>query len=219
MNRKEITEHYKKNRKEIKSRLKQFSDLRESSDQRKFKELVFVILTSQTEAKAAWEAVKTLEKENKLFKGDKKQINPVLEEANVSYSMDKSKFIVDNREDLSQPTLADPERKLKINTRIDADDLESTRKWFVENIKGLSWKGSSHFLRNTGYGNGFAIISGHISTQMHNLGLTESLKPPQNRKQYMNQEKLLQEFSEDIGIDIKALDLVLWSMKTGEIFK
>ncbi|EGQ43831.1 MAG: hypothetical protein J07AB43_04970 [Candidatus Nanosalina sp. J07AB43] len=120
---------------------------------------------------------------------------------------------------LSQPTLTDSKHSLKINSRIDEEDLEKTRRWFAENIKGISWKGSSHFLRNIGYGNGFAIISSHISSQMYELGLTKNPNPPDTYRRYVNQEQKLKEFSEDIGIDIKALDLVLWSMRTGEIFK
>ena len=219
MNRKEITEHYRENRKEIEARLKEFRNLRESSDKRKFKELVFVILTSQTEAEKAWEAVQRLEENKRLFKGNKDDIKPLLEDSGISYSLDKAGYIVKNRENLSQPTLTDPERRIKINSRIDGKDLESSREWFVENIQGLSWKGGSHFLRNTGYGNGFAIISGHISSQMYELDLIESPEPPKNREQYLEQEKTLQRFSEEVGIEIKALDLVLFSMKTEKIFK
>lgn len=219
MNRKKITEHYRENREEIEGRLKDFKKLRDSSEDRKFKELVFVILTSQTEAEKAWSAVKSLDEENLIQSGGKGEISRLLDENSVSYPDDKASYIRENFRDLSQPTLEDPEQGLKISRRINTDDLESTRSWFAENVKGISWKGASHFLRNIGYGNGFAIISGHISSQMFELGLTETPEPPENREEYMDMEEKLQEFSDKIGIDIKALDLVLWSMKTGEVFK
>ncbi|MFB6116026.1 MAG: hypothetical protein ABEK10_00805 [Candidatus Nanosalina sp.] len=219
MNQKDIIKHYRSNQKKIESRLEEFNELRNSSDIRKFEELSFVILTSQTDAKNAWQAVKKLREDSLILEGEKEEISDVLENSTISYSKDKADYIVKNRENLSQPTLADPERKVKINSRIDAENLESTREWFSENIKGISWKGASHFLRNIGYGNGFAIISSHIASQLFDLGLTDNPEPPKNRKQYLSKEEALQDLAENTGIDIKALDLVLWSMKTGEVFK
>jgi len=35
----------------------------------------------------------------------------------------------------------------------------------------------------------------------------------------MKQEETMRELAEELGIDIQALDLVLWSMETGEVFK
>ncbi|EGQ43832.1 MAG: hypothetical protein J07AB43_04980 [Candidatus Nanosalina sp. J07AB43] len=64
-NKEDIKQHFKENRKEIENRLEEFRELRESPNKRKFNELVFVILTSQTEAQKAWEASKKL-KEQKI---------------------------------------------------------------------------------------------------------------------------------------------------------
>lgn len=219
MNKQEIFEHYESNKEEIESKLTSFEDLRDSSEERKFKELVFVILSSQTRAEKAWEACKNLEKQDLLLKGSEKEIEKILLEEDVSYPENKSKYIVSNREKLSQPTLQNPEKGLKISQKIDEENLEDSRAWFAENVKGISWKGSSHFLRNIGYGNSFGIISKHISTQMNDIGLNKSPEPPKSKEEYLKQEKVLQDFAKDIGIDIKALDLVLWSAKTGEIFK
>jgi len=219
MNKEKITESYLSKKNEIDSKLESFRELRGSSEERKFKELVFVILSSQTQAEKAWDACEILERKDLLMEGSVEEISQVLEEEGVSYPENKSKFIVSNRDKLSQPTLQNPEKSLKINQKIKEEDLQNTRKWFAENIEGISWKGASHFLRNIGYGNGFAIISGHISMQMHELGLTKSPDPPKNKKEYFEREKELQKLAEDLDIDIKALDLVLWSAKTGNVFK
>lgn len=219
MNKDELIERYQSKKEEIDSRLDDFKALRDSSEERKFKELIFVVLTSQTHAEKAWEACEDLDRQEILLKGSEKDIEQILSEKDVTYPENKSKFIVSNRENLSQPTLQQPEKGLKISQKINEEDLESSREWFAENMKGISWKGASHFLRNIGYGNGFAIISGHIAMQMHELGLTESTEPPKNKKDYLKREKELQKFAEDISIDIKALDLVLWSAKTGKVFK
>lgn len=219
MKRSDIEKQYEEQKEEIESRLEEFHELRDAPEERKFLELVFVILTSQTKAEKAWEAAKQLESQDLLTSGNDECIQQVLEEQDVQYAKEKASYIIENYENLSQPTLADPERKLKISNRIDVEDLDSSRDWFAENVKGISWKGASHFLRNIGYGNGFAIISSHIIDTMQELGLVEAAEPPRNREEYLELEERLQEFAEDTGIDIEALDLVLWSMKTGEVFK
>ena len=131
----------------------------------------------------------------------------------------KAQYIVENYNFLSHPTFSDAEKGLKINQRIKSDDLEKTRDWFVENIKGLGMKGGSHFLRNIGYGNRFAILSSHTVSVLHELGVLKFSEPSKNRKEYFEGEKKVQDFSNEIGIDIKALDLALWSYRTGEVFK
>lgn len=219
MNREEVKQHYRNKRAEIEDRLEDFEELRDSNDYRLFMELVFVILSSQTEARKAWKATKELDEENLLMEGERKQIAEVLAEHGVQYEKNKADYIVENRKYLSQPTLADPTNELKIWNKLDLDDRDKTREWLVDNIKGLGWKGASHFLRNIGYGEGLAIISGHILNSMKELGVIEKIEQPSDREEYLEMERKIQEFSEDIGIDPEALDLVLWSRKTGEVFK
>lgn len=219
MKKREILEHYKENRDQIESRLEEFRSLRDSSEKRKFKELVFVIFTSQTEAEKAWSATEKLDEKDLLLEGSRESIARILEHEDIQYSKDKSSYLVENRENLSQPTLQTPEKSLKITGKIDPENLEESRRWFAENVKGMSWKGSSHFLRNIGYGNSFAIISGHIAAQIYELGITESAEQPGKEEDYLKTEEKIREFSSEIGIGVKELDLVLWSMKTGDIFK
>lgn len=219
MNKEKIREQYEERQEEIEDRLEEFRSLRDASDQRLFKELIFVILTSQSGAKKSWKAVEKLEENNLLEKGGKEVIAETLAAHDIQYERNKSQYIVDNRENLSQPTLSNPEKSLKIHNKINLEDLEKTRKWFAENIKGISWKGSSHFLRNIGYGDNFAIISGHIIDVLHETGVLESAEQPENREEYLETEREMRKLSQELDIDIKALDLVLWSLKTGEVFK
>ena len=219
MNRTGILEHYTENREEIESRLEEFRSLRDSSEDRKFKELVFVIFTSQTKAEKAWQAAEKLDEKDLLLNGSEEEIVEILKQEEIQYSQNKASYLVENRENLSQPTLENPEKGLKISGKIVHENLEESRKWFAENVKGISWKGSSHFLRNIGYGDSFAIISGHIATQIYELGITEAPELPENKEEYLKTEKKIRDFSREIGIEVQKLDLVLWSMKTGEIFK
>lgn len=219
MNREDVKQQYKEKQPEIEQRLEEFQEVGELNDYRLFMELVFVILTSQTEAEKAWEATEELDDKNLLLEGNEAQIAEVLERNGVQYEENKSSYIVENRKMLSQPTLSNPTNELKLEEKLNLDDLEKSREWLVENIKGLGWKGASHFLRNIGYGDRFAIISSHIISSMNELGVIESADQPSDKEEYMKLEQRINDFSEDIGIDVEALDLVLWSMKNGEIFK
>jgi thermostable 8-oxoguanine DNA glycosylase len=49
--------------------------------------------------------------------------------------------------------------------------------------------------------------------------IDETAKPPATRALYLEVEEKLKLFSRDIKIDFDELDLVLWSMKTGEVLK
>ncbi|MFT4892937.1 MAG: N-glycosylase/DNA lyase [Candidatus Nanohaloarchaea archaeon] len=219
MNREKVRNHYEEQKQEIQDRLKDFNQLKEENDYRLFMELVFVILSSQTEAQKAWKATEELDEKNLLMEGNREQIAKVLERNGVQYEESKAEYILKNREKFSQPTLNNPTNELKLREKLDEDNLEKTRKWLAENISGISWKGASHFLRNIGYGNSFGIISTHISTQMKDLEVFENAEAPKNKEEYLEKEEKLKDFSEEISIDIKSLDLVLWSMKTGEVFK
>ncbi|MFB6114885.1 MAG: N-glycosylase/DNA lyase, partial [Candidatus Nanohalobium sp.] len=200
-------------------RIKDFRELQDADEERIFQELVFVILTSQTGAEKAWEAAEQLEKEGLLLRGEKSEIEEVLADNGVQYEKDKAKYIVENRKSLSQPTLNKPEKGLKLKSQIEGKEPEKAREWLVKSVKGLSWKGSSHFLRNIGYGKDFAIISGHIVRKMHQLGLIDEPELPENKEEYLKYEDILRRFSDEIDIPLEELDLVLWSMETGEVFK
>lgn len=215
----EVRKQYENVKKDVKARIRSFRDLRDAGEERVFQELVFVILTSQTEAEKAWSAAERLRKENLLIDGSEPEIKTVLESEDIQYPENKARYIKENRRELNQPTLSDPEKGLKLKEKISDRDPEKAREWLVDNVRGLSWKGASHFMRNTGRGKEFAIISSHIVGKMHQLGLIDDLEMPSGKEEYLEYEKLLEEFSEDIGIPLEELDLVLWSMETGEVFK
>ncbi len=219
MNKEKVRERYEERKEDIDQRLEDFRDLRSSSNHRLFKELVFVILTSQSGAENSWQATQKLDENSLLEKGDREDIAEVLAAYDVQYERNKADYIVENREKLSQPTLTDPKRSLKLKDKIDPENLEKSRKWFAENIKGISWKGASHFLRNVGYGDEFAIISSHIVDVLNELDLLESAEQPKDGEEYLKVEEEMRKLSEELDIEIQALDLVMWSLKTGEIFK
>jgi N-glycosylase/DNA lyase len=99
------------------------------------------------------------------------------------------------------------------------NDLER-RDWLVKEkgIKGLGYKEASHYLRNIGM-KGYAILDKHVLRSMAELKIIEDPKPPNTRSRYLNYELLLKKFADQLNIDFDEMDLVLWSMKTGEILK
>ncbi len=213
-----LLEHYQHNRDEIEATIEEFRKLRTSNDTRIFQELSFVIFTSQSSAENSWSAARKIGMEG-LLELEKGEIAHILTQEDVAYENRKADYIIQNREFLSQPTFRNPSTTLKLKSRIRTENLNTTRKWFAENIKGISWKGSSHFLRNIGYGDEFAILSQHTLSVLADLDVLAKEKPPKTEKEYLSAEKQVQEFSKEIGINIQALDLVLWSLRTGKVFK
>jgi thermostable 8-oxoguanine DNA glycosylase len=49
--------------------------------------------------------------------------------------------------------------------------------------------------------------------------VVENPKPPTTRARYLATEDKLRTVAQDLKIDFDELDLVLWSMKTGEVLK
>jgi N-glycosylase/DNA lyase len=215
----DIREHHEEVEEEVSDRLEDFRDLRDASEYRWFMELCFVICSSQTEGKKAWEAVEELDDKNLLAEGNTSQISKVLASHGVSYEDNKAEYIVSNREELSQPTLSNPTRELRLKDRLNLEDHGKAREWLAEEMKGVGMKGASHFLRNVGYGSDFAILSGHILSTMSELGYLDDASPPEGAEEYLKKEENLLQLSERLGIDLGALDLVLWSYRTGEVFK
>lgn len=99
-------------------------------------------------------------------------------------------------------------------------DPVERRDWLAQEkqVKGLGYKESSHFLRNIGV-KGHAILDKHVMRCLTEVGVVDSAKPPQTRQKYLAVEQELIRFAKDIRVDFDELDLVLWSLKTGEILK
>ncbi len=111
--------------------------------------------------------------------------------------------------------------RMRLRERLESfHDPLGRRDWLARErrIKGLGYKESSHFLRNIGL-TGYGILDKHILRSLAELGVTESPRPPATRARYLETEDRLRRFARDVRIDFDELDLVLWSMKTGEILK
>ena len=100
------------------------------------------------------------------------------------------------------------------------DNPLERRDWLARErrIKGLGYKEASHFLRNIGL-KGYGILDKHVLRCLTDLGVVDSPRPPATRNGYLEKEEQLRRFARHVRINFDELDLVLWSMKTGEVLK
>jgi N-glycosylase/DNA lyase len=202
-------------KKEIKKRLSEFDAIwREGSDTRLFEEMVFCIFTAGASARMGLnsvDAIRTL-----LLDGNSFQMTRALKKAGAHrFPVARPRYIVTTRAYLR----AHCGMALRSRLRSFTDPLER-RDWLAQEkqIKGLGYKEASHFLRNIGV-KGHAILDKHVMKCLAEIGIIDSAKPPSTRRKYLELEKDFLRFAREIEINCDELDLVLWSMKTGEILK
>ena len=190
---------------------KRLEDFRlKKNDEEIFAEMIFCLLTPQSKAKLCWHAVENLLKKDLLLKGDNKQI--VEELKGVRFKYKKAGYIIEARKFFMKND--------GIKQRLEKfRDTGEAREWLVNNVKGMGYKEASHFLRNIGLGENLAILDRHILKNLNLLGVIQKIPDSLSKKKYMEIEKKMKKFAEEIGIKMSHLDLVLWYKETGEIFK
>ena len=203
---------YQERKEAIQKRLAEFKQVMQWKDEEVFAELCFCLLTPQSSAKVCWEAVTALKERTLLLKGQPPELEPHLR--SVRFSEGKAKYIVEARNMFSM------DGKLELKSQISSfyNPFE-LREWLVENVKGLGYKEASHFLRNIGLGEGFAILDRHILRNLNRLGVIPEIPATVTKKRYLEIEEKLRRFATEISIPIADLDLLLWSRETGWIFK
>jgi N-glycosylase/DNA lyase len=202
-------------RKEIRERLVEFDAVwQEGSDARLWEELVFCIFTAGASARMGLksiEAVRPL-----LLHGGREEMTLALKQAGAHrFPVARPGYIVVAREYLSEHCgMALRERLNGFSNPIERRD------WLAQErrIKGLGYKEASHFLRNIGL-KGLAILDKHVLRCLADLKVIDNPKPPTTRARYLATEEKLREVAAHLEIDFDELDLVFWSMKTGEVLK
>ncbi|MCX5680451.1 MAG: N-glycosylase/DNA lyase [Candidatus Omnitrophica bacterium] len=211
--RKDLLSRYNKIKKSIKKRIGEFRRLHKKADEDIFGELCFCLMTANANALKCDEALTSLKRGNHHLKSCVRSIRSRIK-GKVRFHNKKALFIVAARR------LFKNGRKLDIKSKICTKDIVATRDWFVENIKGLGYKESSHFLRNIGLGRDIAILDRHILKNLKKYGVIEKIPDSVgSRKVYMGIEDKMRRFSKSVGIPLDELDLLFWSLQTGFIFK
>jgi N-glycosylase/DNA lyase len=204
---------YRERQGDIRARLREFDDVwQRGSDERLWEEMVFCFFTGGCSAKMGLrsvEAVRPL-----LLTGTHEELmNALL--GRHRYPRARAGYIVASRDFLQAHCNLELRRKLE-----SFEDPLARRDWLVKEkgIKGLGYKEASHFLRNIGL-KGYAILDKHILRSLAELKIIDDPKPPNTRTRYLTVEDKLKNLALLSEIDFDELDLVLWSMKTGEILK
>jgi len=187
-----LKKDYSKRKKEIKNRLKVFSKVKGNDI---FYELCFCLLTPQSNAKKCDKAVKLLKEKDFLHR----QINPnnVLKKY-TRFHNNKSKYLLDLKKKYP--------------------NIEFERDYLVKNIKGLGLKEASHFLRNIGHKN-LAILDRHILKNLKKYNAIKEIPKSLTPKKYYEIENKFKQFAKKVKIPMDELDLLFWSIETGEVFK
>ena len=202
-------------KKEIRARLNEFRQVwRSGSDLQLWEELVYCIFTAGASARMglrAVEAVRPL-----LIEGNAREMTKALVVAGAHrFPVARPGYIVVTRNYLRANCELSLRRKLK-----SFPDPIERRDWLAQEkqVKGLGYKEASHYLRNIGL-RGYAILDKHVMSCLLDLRVVDSATPPASHARYLEIEAKLRLFATQIGIDFDELDLVLWSMKTGEVLK
>lgn len=202
----DLKRSYSERKAEIGERISEFSAVGRASDDRIFLEMAFCLCTPQSKAKVCWEAVSRMAENGILYKGDIRGIRKNLK--GVRFANNKSKYIVEARENFPEII------KFK-----ELKNPPEMREFLVKNVKGLGWKEASHFLRNIGYGKDIAILDRHILRNLLRFRVISEIPRSISKGKYLEIENKMRNFSHKVGIPMHELDMLFWSLETGEVFK
>ncbi len=203
--------HHKK-QKLMESRLLEFKSTWEKGNREIFKELCFCIFAANTSARMGMDTVQTLG--SAVFQDGTAEISMKLKGIYRFWRV-RAQYVAHTRTYLNEIC------GLKLRDYIlSFPSVFDARDHFAEdkNIRGIGFKEASHFFRNIGFFE-FAILDKHILKSLKEYKVVGQNQKVTGRKNYLAVEKKLKKFSEQINIPMGALDLLLWSEKTGEILK
>ena len=182
-----------------------------SIDETLFEELCFCIMTANTSAEMGMKAIDKIR--HLLTDGKQEDMTKSLEGV-YRFNNLRPLFIIHTRERLEK------NHNFGLKNIIDSlkNNPDALRDFFVENVKGFGYKEASHFLRNIGF-KGYAILDKHILNSLIEFNIVDEVKMPLNKERYTELENKLRLFSNEIGIPMDELDLLLWSRRNGKILK
>lgn len=204
---------HRERRNEIRKRLAEFETIRKKgTDANHWEEMVFCFFTGGCSAKMG---IRSLHAASPyLMDGTQEQLAKALTGVH-RYPNARSRYVVASRNFLREHC------DLRLRSKLESfDDHHERRDWLAreKGIKGLGYKEASHFLRNVGF-RGYGILDKHVLKSLAELKIIDDPKPPNTRSRYLTIEDKLKDLTEKTKIDFDEMDLVLWSMKTGEILK
>jgi N-glycosylase/DNA lyase len=191
----------------VDQRMAEFKAFRMRSSHDNFKELCFCILTGNCGAEASLK-IHAIIGDRFLTCSCPEEFTLLLKDNGGRFYNNKGNFL---------GNACQYRETLKETMDAFGNDEQSLREWLVEHVDGFGYKESSHFMRNVGYEN-VAIIDFHIVDLLVAHGLIEKPKAL-SKKKYREIEQVLSGIAKKTGLNLGALDLVLWFMETGKILK
>ncbi len=196
-------------------RLQEFRSVWEKgSEEDLFAEFIFCHLTPQSKAKVCWKAVGCLKDKDLLIKGDEESIKSCL--VGVRFKNNKARYIIRSQEIFWKWNGGFRNFLYHIGL---PDDVIGARHYLVKNVKGMGYKEASHFLRNIGFGENIAILDRHILKNLKRVGVIDEIPTSLSRRRYLDIEDKMRDFSKHVAIPMDHLDLLLWYLEAGEVFK
>jgi N-glycosylase/DNA lyase len=188
----------------VRERIAEFSRIQKEGNESWFHELCFCILAANTSSAMAWRVQKAVSAKEFLTL-PKEALRKKLNQLRTRFYNMRTEYIFEARNHMPlQQTL----HKLSIQEK---------RKFLAKNVKGISFKEASHFLRNIGYLD-FAILDKHVINILNEYKIIRQKKPV-TIKRYLAIEKKLQKIADRLKITQGELDFYLWYMKTGKVMK
>jgi N-glycosylase/DNA lyase len=208
-----IREAHTRRSEEIRRRLAEFDAVWKSgTDADLWREMVYCFFTGGCSAKMGIRSIGAVEE--LLMCGGQPELAKALTGVH-RYPNARSRYVVASRDFLRDHC------DLNLREKLQSFACHFERRdWLAKEkgIKGLGYKEASHFLRNIGF-KGYAILDKHVLRCLTELKIIDEPKPPNTRSKYLRVEEKLRKFTNRTKIDFDEMDLVLWSMKTGEILK
>lgn len=188
----------------IDQRIKEFKTIDTHSAEQLFTELCFCILT------ANFDSERTIHIHGQLrscfCNETKESLARKLRQHGYRFPNTRAAYIVQSAA-----------KKDLLPTIIRTLSYDERRDWLVNNITGLGYKESSHFLRNIGCDH-YAIIDFHILDLLERYHLITKPKSLTATK-YREIEQVLQTIATQTQLTLAELDLYLFYLETGKILK
>ncbi|MBD3156081.1 MAG: N-glycosylase/DNA lyase [Candidatus Aenigmarchaeota archaeon] len=191
----------------VKNRIQEFQILNKGDNETWFNELCFCLLTANSSAKKGIDIQNYLSKNSGFSTLSLEELTEALKRLGHRFYRRRAEFIVEAR----------GHKKIKDIIK-EFDELTEARRWLAENIKGLGYKESSHFLRNVGY-HDLAILDRHVLRILNEYNLIEEVPKSLTPKKYLEIEKIVLEISKEMKVLPSEMDLYLWYSRTGKVLK
>ncbi|MBP6125408.1 MAG: N-glycosylase/DNA lyase [Leptotrichiaceae bacterium] len=199
-------------KKDAEEAIKGYKKAWKGTEREVFAEMAFCILTPQSKARNAWQAITNLVENDLLYTGTSEEMVEYLNI--VRFKNNKSRYLVGLRELMTVDGKLQPKAILS-----NLGDVFEKRDWILKNIKGMGLKEANHVLRNLGFGENIAILDRHILRNLAELNVINEVPKSITEKKYYEIEEKMREYSKFSGIEMDRLDLVLWYKEAGEVFK